>query len=287
MSHTNVWEAVPIKTPHYTFELEYKGRIHPKQVYTHGHLFVGDENNPCLSISFYLPDILQIDDRYDIDTIRIAKLNKLKNIRECIIDQENTPNKESFSVEMLDAVIKEIKRSFPYIYHLRLMDKSEIPCDFNDTLDLMIYNIALYKKTWYEENFNAYIADRDEYNRYRYSLEKYASKETKDSIDWSSFYVKHMGLMNPYAYRVVSSNAESYKSMYTSSKTFPEFFIKMSNSVPAKDKCKLFKDWLSEFINGTMNIMPTREWYIDLYTVKKTVSRRSKTRKQRKSRKQN
>jgi hypothetical protein len=276
----DVWESVPIKTPHYTFELQYKAKIHSKKVYDTGHIFLGNEDDPCLSITFNLPGLRELNSRFESTDISIAHLNKIKNMKECILE-DNTQSSQSsksshfsFAKEMLDAVIVEIKKSFPFIHHIKLRDSSYIPCDGDsDTLDLLFYNIALYKKTWYEQTFNAYFVPRDTFIQYRCAIENYAKPTTKSAISWIEFYNTALGASNYFAQQQIKNNMEKYETLYNNSKTFPDFFVELSKSILKKDKCKFFKDWLESFLQDKMKIQNTRVWYIDLYSVEKSVQR--------------
>lgn len=279
----DVWEVLPVQTPNYKFNLEYIAKFHKKGVYDQGHLFVGDLNNPCLSITFSLPGIYSLNTRFDNLDISIAKINKIKNLKECILESTESNSKPSFSKEMLVAVIKEIKKSFPHILHLQLHDSSYIPCDGDsDTLDLIVYNTALYKKSWYEKEFNAYFIPRDDFIDYKCKVEKYASPETKLKYKWNDFYNNEALKISPYAINIFKEKYSEYEKIYESSKTFPDFFIALSKTVPKKYKCIFFREWLQKFIEKIMNIPIERHWYIDIYTIQKGgMCKRRKTRRRR------
>ena len=208
-------------------------------------------------------------------------MNKIKNMKECILEDKTNSQQHSshsyhssFSKEMLDAVIVEIKRSFPFIHHIKLRDSSYIPCDGDaDTLDLLFYNIALYKKTWYEQTFNAYFVPRDSFIQYKCAIENYATTETKSAFSWIEFYNTALGASNHFAQQQFRNNMEKYEEMYNNSKTFPVFFVELSKIIPKKDKCKFFKDWLESFLQDKMKIQNIRVWYIDLYTVEKSLQK--------------
>jgi len=190
-------------------------------------------------------------------------------MKECILEKKEG-TKSSFAEEMLDGVMVEIRKSFKHLHHIKLQDSSYIPCDGEkETLDLLFYNIALYKKSWYEEKFHAYFTPRDTFIQYRCAIEKYASSKTKSSISWVEFYTNVIGSANYFTHQVLQNDMERYESMYNSVNTFPDFFIAISKTMDKKDKCKFFKDWLEAFLQGTMNIPNKRIWYIDLYTVEK------------------
>jgi hypothetical protein len=173
---------------------------------------------------------------------------------------------------MLNAVMDEIRTSFSFVHYLKLHDTSYIPCDGDhDTLDLLFYNIALHKKTWYEQSFNAYFIPHDDYIKYKCAIEKYASPETKESYSWERFYTKVFSTINAYAKSILRTHNDEIELMYESAKTFPDFFIALSNFIPRTDKCKFFKDWLEMFLKDDMKIKNERTWYIDLYPLEKSI----------------
>lgn len=71
----------------------------------------------------------------------------------------------SSNIELLNGFLNYIKKTYPYIKDLKLIDSTFIPCNNNDTLDLLTYYIALYGKTWYEDKYNAY--SKDNYDKYK------------------------------------------------------------------------------------------------------------------------
>jgi hypothetical protein len=279
----DVWEVLPVQTPNYKFNLEYIAKVHEKGVYDTGYLFVGKFDNPLLFITLNLPGFRTLNTHFEDKDISVAYLNKIKNIKECILESTETNSNTFFSKEMLVAVIKEIKKSFPHILHLQLHDSSYIPCDGDsDTLDLIVYNIALYKKSWYEQEFNAYFIPRDSFIEYKCKIETYASPETKLKYDWIQFYYLINLHLSYYPSNVFKEKYSEYEKIYNSSKTFPDFFIVLSKTVPKEHICNFFNSWLNTFISYIMDIPIQRRWYIDLYTVQKGGTRkRRKTRRRR------
>jgi hypothetical protein len=114
-----------------------------------------------LSLSVPLKDSLQ-NNRYNISELSIANLNKIKDMKECILKDHDSVA-ASFSKELLFDVMTVIRNNYDHIHHISLTDSSYIPCAVDDTLDLLYYSVGLYGKTWYELNFNAYFIPRDKF----------------------------------------------------------------------------------------------------------------------------
>ena len=255
------------QTPHYNFQMVVNRSLDPFHQF---HFLVGDTLKPCLEGFIQLETNIN-NDRYKAHEYT-GKLLKIDALEECSVEDitsEYTTN-YSFGKEMLDAVIFFINSQFIEINTMSLNDTSYIPCnrDSEDTLDLLTYSIALYKKTWYEERLNAYLLPKEKHDTYRAQVEVYASKDTKQTISFDEFF--HIILSNkPYPTNIISSNLEKYKEMYESSETLPDFFIQLSKTLKREQKCKFFKDWLFNFISSRIQI--ERMWYFDLYPKIKSI----------------
>jgi len=274
------------QTPHYTFQMKITGT---NNTYLEYHFIVGDEKSPCLEGQITL-DYNKNNDRYR-QYENVAYLHKIEALEECALEDitEEYALKHSFGKELLDAIVFFINSQFQKVKTVKLTDKSYIPCDRanGDTLDLLTYSIALYKKTWYEERLNAYMMPLETYSNYRKEVERYASKEVKEAVPFELFLDIHV--YKQYPKDILMSQYEYYKSMYETSETFPQFFQNLTKTIKREEKCKFFKDWLEKFIYSYVKL-GDRTWYFDLYpkitlieqvNMKTIPSQRNKTRKQR------
>lgn len=259
------------KTANYEYELHFALKA-SRNGYTSAHMYVGDPKNPCLSISLNLMDSLA-NNRFDASEFSIAYLNKIKSMKECILS--GTDSTSSFAKEIMHDAFHVLRMNYPHIHHIKLTDSSFIPCGENDTLDLLHYSVALYGKTWYELNYDAYFVPRDAFIEYKCKVYEYSKKETKPK--WTEFIRLIYTSLNPFARDYFDENTITIKDMYELSTTYPEFFRKLSDSVPRPDKCTFFRGWLESFIE-TFVIIP-RTWYIDLYNVSVKSKRKGGTRK--------
>lgn len=194
------------------------------------HMHAGQDNDPSFSIT--VPYV-------ELDT---AILNKMNNL------------KDSFSKELLNDVILVIRHDYPHIRRIQLTDEYE----------RMYYSVALYTKTWYEQTFNAYLPT-ERFAEYKHGIERYANRDTKRAWDWGTFYREIRISRNEFAISMIVKHHAEIQDMYSKAETFPDFFIKLSKSVPIEDKCRFFRGWLESFVESFV-VIP-RTWFIDLYTV--------------------
>jgi hypothetical protein len=256
-----------IKTTHYTFDLNYVFRRLVGKPYTSVHISVGEVHNPCLSIS--LP--FAMNDSMDPEK-RIGTINHIKKLRTCL--GEDVPDhvweKHSLSKEILDKAVYCIKKDFPYIKHLTLTDDSQMMCHVEplDTFDLLYYYVALYKKTWYEQSWNAYFLPRERFIEYKCEVERYASNETKQLYTWEFLETLILNKGTSQAYESLKANQEQYKNLFKNAHTLPDFFKEMAHTIPRKDKCAMFRGWLPLIIEKFTGKIP-RDWIIDIYQFQK------------------
>jgi hypothetical protein len=269
------------KTPHYIFQMKL---VHTTDVFNQYSFEVGDEKEPCLDGTITLQNMTSNSRHNQFENKAI--LYKLDALEKCSIEDITSEylNKYSFGKEMLDAVIFFINSQFPDIQTIRLNDTSFIPCNrkTEDTLDLLSYSIALYQKTWYEKQVDAYILPREKHTAYRKQVEHYASKQTKQEMSFDLFSKQHLTRKH-FPRQIVNESINDVKDIYESSETFPEFFQKLSRVIPRDAKCRFFKDWLYDFIASYVSI--DRTWYFDLYPKIRVLEPNNRITKQTKTRK--
>jgi len=262
-------------TPHYKFELTLtQTSKEPLRTFT---FLVGDKNKPCLNGIIMLENNTK-NNRYD-SMSNTASLLNIDALQECSLDDitDEYMAKYSFGKELLDSITFFINSQFPTIETMSLNDTSYIPCIRNstNTLDLLIYSIALYKKTWYEQNINAYLQPKEKYDKYRKEVEIYASKETKHSMEFIDIYKKILHA-SEFTKDIFDKNYSEFEEIFKKSETLPDFFKEINRKIKRSDKCRFFKDWLERFINSYIHI--ERVWYFDLEPIRK-ITQKKATRK--------
>jgi hypothetical protein len=246
---------VPVKTDHYTFTMKIQERLYPHSYY----FVIGDTKRPCLQFSVLMPDVPS-EFRSVIDTVHLGHVEALETCAENDINA-GYMNTHSMGKELIHIAISTIKHHFPHVLYIQLSDKSYIPCrrEWNETLDLLTYSIALYGKTWYEKTYNAGFDPPTAFLQYRATVNTYMTPEYKSKVPFDILLKYFVIYPNEYARNHIYSNLDTYKTMYESSDTFPIFFRRLLHTVPNNDKCKLFKSWLEAFIHERILDIP-RTW---------------------------
>ena len=256
-----------ITTPHYKYELVVTESILPLHTF---HFIVGDKARPCLEGNIILENNTT-NSRFD-SMINTAKLLKIDALQECSLEDITNEymTTHSFGKELIDSIIYFINSQFPSIQTVSLNDASYIPCirDSKDTLDLLLYSIALYKKTWYEQKLQAYLKPKEKYVEYRKQVEKYASTETKRALEFIDIY-KLVLNGSKFTKDIFDKNYTDFEKCFNRSETLPDFFKAISKKIQRVDKCRFFKDWLETFILSQIHI--ERTWHFDIFPKIQTI----------------
>jgi hypothetical protein len=245
-------QSYTVRTPNFVYILhvtERDGPIHKLD------FRVGD-SQPCLEGSLLFPDV---DPRLS-HLVHIASLHKIDALEQCALEYASD---KSFGTELLYSFLNILRANFPHIREVRLADSSYIPCNrkTQDNLDLLTYSIALYGKTWYEMRVNARLPKKEYQVKYEEEIANYIHPSTKASIPFSHI-LGDIALGNSFAHDYITNTIETYETMYNDSNTFPDFFKKLSNSIPREQRCRFFKGWLEYFIGSYISI--SRDWVIDI-----------------------
>jgi len=265
-------------TPHYKFDLTL---TETKESVRKFYFIVGDKTKPCLEGSIILENISK-NERFDY-MVNTAHLMNIKALQECSLDDisDEYMAKYSFGKELLDSIIYFVNSQFPMIKTMSLNDTSYIPCIRADseTLDLLTYSIALYKKTWYEEKINAYIKPKPLHTEYRKQVEIYASPERKNKMIFAE--MKLIMEKGSYLSRInFHTKKHLYEDLFNKAETLPDYFKALNSTIQRNERCIFFKGWLENFINSEIRV--ERTWYFDFYPKIQEITRRNLTRRNRK-----
>jgi hypothetical protein len=187
-----------------------------------------------------------------------AYIDHIQSEPECTLD---TILENSQASEMIRASIQFCKHMYPELTTIELSDASNIECGIKaprkrvKPFSLPHLSIATNKQTWYEKHFGAKY-------KFKSLQEKYVlNKLNLDKpIDVSFDEFAKMNILSEYQ----RTKLESY---YNSAKSWYDFFI----SVPKEERCELFFNWLSTFINMIIdNSFNMDGWAIDYDSMEKT-----------------
>lgn len=193
-------DILKLKTEHYNFEIQVSDNILHNKIISK-YFLLGNDTQPCLSFILYTKDSQEILGK---DIIYTANLMIIERLKECVMDEvsEEYFSKYSSNIELLNEFIKYIKKNYSYIKEIKLNDKSYIPCNSDDTLDLLTY-------------YSAY--SKDNYSLYKEQIKNYVSKEFKSKISWDIFYAKYILLGNNFTKNIINNNIEVCKNIYMKS----------------------------------------------------------------------
>jgi hypothetical protein len=252
-----------IKTEHYSFVLQKTEEFSPIHQIKY---IVGYEKKPCIEAYVLLPDNERL---HELGFTNTAKLAKIDALIECAREDitNNYLEKYSFGTELLEYIINLISTTYPHITKISLNDTSHIPCNrkAQDELDLLTYSIAKYGKTWYEMKMNVHLESKVAQERYKKEINYYMSRELKSTITFKE--ILNILENNNFALKFIYSNISDYEKMYEMAQTLPEFFTKLSELVPRKDRCHFFKDWLENFIKQFIYV--ESYWIYDIRSPKR------------------
>jgi hypothetical protein len=260
-------------TLHYSFKVFIHARCY-NNICNNVYLYIGSPTLPCFSLS--IPFIM--------DNPQVANMCNVKRIRECLnkdVD-DDTWEKYSFPVEAINKIIEILHSQFPSVKFIKLEDESHIECSYNplDKLDLLYYSVALYGKSWYEKNFDAYFIPRDKFIDYKCKSKELQTLKKKQSIPFDTIEKLIIDKGSDYAYNMLRLHNNDFRNMYEQSDTIPEFFLKLSKFIPKNDKCLMFKEWIKHFVIKHVGEID-RKWVIDVYsfTITQHGGRRTRKRK--------
>ncbi len=236
-----------MNTNKHTYYFRNKDHIYKASVnYESGTIVIGGSYDKCLNMSFKNSETLYID--------------HVQSEPECSFDYEM---KNGESVALIKASIQFCKELFPAIKFIDLYDASKIECGVSKStkpprsrakpLSLPHLYIANYGKTWYEAQFSAKINDEALYKTYRDRVSILSSPiEMPFSVFEKDVSVEQASFLKPYFETAISWN----------------MFFK---SVPIKQRCFAFYNWLPFFINKLIaNAFNPEGWRIDYDIMPKT-----------------
>jgi hypothetical protein len=174
-----------------------------------------------------------------------------------VFKESATSEEDEFGSQLLYSIIDIIRVKHPYVKTVLIHDS--LIYTKGITVDTMLYNIALYGKTWYERKANAYL-ETPHQEIYEAEIERYRTLIPRNTFPFRYLYEKMV--KNVYTHQILYSKLEEIEHAYNTSVSFPEFFTHLRSIVPKEERCRFFKDWLEGFIESQITIR--REWRINI-----------------------
>jgi hypothetical protein len=232
---------------------------------------IGGNNLDCINVSI----------SYDSKNEPIsASIPHIMYDEECSIDVPL--DRGEGSIKMIKALFQYIHLQLPSINEVNFEDKSNIECATEyeiqkkgsrfrkkgtnvNPVPLYYFSIAFNGETWYEKHFNARQKDKNKHDKYREKINDLLhSEQFKTNISFIEF----LKIARP-----PMETTDELEKYYTNSNTFGNFF----QSIPKKDRCRLVRDWISNFTEHHLSkLFSNTGWIIELPIITKGGKQKSR-----------
>jgi hypothetical protein len=174
------------------------------------------------------------------------------------------------SIKMIKTLFQYIHLQLPTITEVNFEDKSNIECATEyeiqkkgsrfrkkgtnvNPVPLYYFSIAFNGETWYEKHFNARQKDKNKHDKYR---EKINDLLHSTQFKTNTSFIEFLKIARP-----PMETTDELETYYINSNTFGNFF----QSIPKKDRCRLVRDWISNFMEHHLsNLFSNTGWIIEL-----------------------
>lgn len=257
----------PIKTivnvGKYTFQITDNTLSAREQIYCRN-FKIGGNNIDCINVSI----------SYNNKNEPIsASIPHIMYDEDCSIDVQL--DRGEGSTKMIKTLFKYIHIQLPTITEVSFEDKSNIECATEyeiqkkgsrfrkkgtnvNPVPLYYFSIAFNGETWYEKHFNARQKNKNKHDKYR---EKINDLLYSTQFKTNTSFIEFLKIARP-----PMETTDELETYYTNSNTFGNFF----QSIPKKDRCRLVRDWISNFMEHHLsNVFSTTGWIIDLPIIMK------------------
>lgn len=186
------------------------------------------------------------------------------------------------SIKMIKTLFKYIHIQLPTITEVNFEDKSNIECATEyeiqkkgsrfrkkgtnvNPVPLYYFSIAFNGETWYEKHFSARQKDKNKHDKYR---EKINDLLYSTQFKTNTSFIEFLKIARP-----PMETIDELETYYTNSNTFGNFF----QSIPKKDRCRLVRNWISNFMEHHLsNVFSNKDWIIDLPIITKGGKQKSR-----------
>jgi len=232
---------------------------------------IGGNNLDCINVSI----------SYDSKNEPIsASIPHIMYDEECSIDVPL--DRGEGSIKMIKALFQYIHLQLPTITEVNFEDKSNIECatDYEiqkkgsrfrkkgtnvNPVPLYYFSIAFNGETWYEKHFNARQKDKNKHDKYR---EKINDLLHSSQFKTNTSFIEFLKIARP-----PMETTDELETYYINSNTFGNFF----QSIPKKDRCRLVRDWISNFMEHHLsNLFSNTGWIIELPIITKGGKQKSR-----------
>ena len=202
---------------------------------------IGGRKGECVNISVNTPESLAVQRGYhSLDAATIPVLGW------------NARCAGSGTIAMINTILSEAVKRYPYVKMFTFTDNSHITCDNGNGISLLSLSVVEHRKTWYERNFNATLVDSTLAKKYQDGLKILEDPELK--LPFSDF----KNIINSY-----TTTSTALKPYYENSANYFEFFGTILRAEGKSGLCNLIADWIDIFLSYIFQFNPlTASWAI-------------------------
>lgn len=220
-------------------------------------IYIGGHDMYCINI-YIMKEKSVYSSRFDTS---IANLPGIEHNQNCSLEYNFRRGIDSNMI--LKFAITYIQKTYPHVKGISFNDASFRTCDNGKQVSIAMMSYISTGKTWYEKNFGAYLTS-ESFTHFEKIKQKFQA--TKATLSWEIM----KGIMNN-DFPIGESRMQD---IYTSAKTWQEFFGPIRDAIEIAGFCIFVEPWLNNFINETMDfnilglkyILPVKDYGI-VYTI--------------------
>jgi len=206
-------------------------------------LSIGGRKGECVNISVNTPESILVQrGHHQLDT---ATIPVLAWDSKCAIDKDL--ERGTGTILMINVLLSETLKRYPYIKRFTFRDNSLIPCDNGKQISLLHLTLIKYNMSWYESHFHASIENPVYSKKYKDGLAILNDKELKMSFD--DFKNKIKAFTN-------ESDLLVLKGYYEGTPTYSLFFKAILDKEGKKRQCNLVASWIDMFLQYIFQFDP-------------------------------
>lgn len=218
-------------------------------------LSIGGRKEGCVNISVNTPESLLVQRGYhalDSATIPILAWDT-----KCAVNKNLV--KGAGTISMIRLILSESMKRYPYIKRYIFKDNSIIPCDNGQQISLLHLTVIKYNKSWYEQNFNAYIEEPSYRKKYTDGIKVLNDPLLK--LSFEEFRNKIQSFSK-------EPELELLKDFYENADTYFLFFKSIFDKEGRSRQCNLIVGWIDMFLLYIFQFDPLSvPWVIDSESV--------------------
>lgn len=161
------------------------------------------------------------------------------------------------SGKLIPMIAEIMRERYPYVKTLKFTDTSRRDCLAGRAMSLAEMKYLTTGKTWYQEHYNAYLSPSD---KAIFDKNEAAFQQKKAEMSWTT--------LRQWLPAALPMEEQSMSELFTSTKTWQEFFKGILDKVGYDTMCSFLVDWPTEFLMMYLDFRFSKVYYyIDIESV--------------------